>query len=251
MPMSGHSKWHNIRVKKTAADKARGKVYTRHARLIEIATRAGGADPDSNSSLRVAIDNAKADNVPNANIDRAIAKGSGEGKGEQMTEIVYAAYGPGSSAYLVECLTDNRNRTLANVKMIMDKNGGNFAESAAVMWMFERKGVVVTKKGTTHMSDDMELALIDLGAENIEVSDETIDVTTGPADWSKVRDYFKQRGGEIVTAGLKFVPSQKAEIKDAETARKVMRLMSALEEDDDVSEVHTNADISPETAAQL
>src|SRR3989344_5872361 len=142
--MSGHSKWHNIRVKKTAADAARGKVFTRHAKLIEIAAQRGG-DPTMNPSLRTAIDNAKADSVPNANIDRAIKKGTGELKGERMEEIVYAAMGPLGTAYLIECLTDNKNRTLSNVRMAISKNGGTFAESSSVLWMFARKGVVVAK----------------------------------------------------------------------------------------------------------
>ncbi len=249
--MSGHSKWHNIRVKKTAADSVRGKVYTRHARLIEIAARAGGGDPVMNASLRTAIDNAKADNVPNANIDRAIKKGTGELKGEQMAEITYAAYGPGSAAFLIECLTDNRNRTLTNVKMAIDKNGGHFAESASVMWMFERKGVVVATLPAGKNPEELELELIDFGAENFEVTDGTIEVATGASDWSQIRDFLKKNQCEIVTAGLKFVPTQKAEIKDVETAKKVMRFMEAIEEDDDVSEVHTNADIAADIVANL
>lgn len=249
--MSGHSKWHNIRVKKTAADKARGKIFTRHARLIEIAARAGGPDPATNSSLRVAIDNAKADSVPNANIERAVKKGSGELQGEQMAEVMYAAYGPGGAAFLIECLTDNRNRTLANVKMAIDKNGGHFAESGSVVWMFDRKGVVVAKKPANKTLEETELELIDFGADNIEEGDGTLDVTSDAASWTTIRDYFKGLGAEVVTAGLRFVPNQKAEVKDLATAQKVMKLMNALEEDDDVSEVHTNADISPEIAGQL
>lgn len=249
--MSGHSKWANIRVRKGAQDKARGKIFTRHARLIEIAARAGGPDPSSNSSLRVAIDNAKADSVPNANIERAVKKGTGELKGEQMAEDVYAAYGPGGAAFLIECLTDNKNRTLANVKMVIDKNGGHFAESASVMWMFERKGIVVAKKPEGKTLEDAELELIDFGAENIEEHDGQLEVTTDLAGWTTVRDYFKGLNAEVVTAGIKFVPTQKTEVKDLATAQKIMKLMAVIEEDDDVSEVHTNADISPEIAAQL
>ena len=241
--MSGHSKWHNIRVRKTAEDARRGKVYTRHARLVEMAAR-GGGDPVTNSALRVAIDNARADNVPNANIERAIKKGDGELKGEQMAEIVYAAYGPGGTAYLIECLTDNRNRTLSNVKFAISKHGGNFAESGSVQWMFERKGVVVGKKVPTSKVQDtseMELELIDFGAEDVSDAGDVIDVTTDATNWTKVRDFLKGNGYEIVTAGLKYIPTQKMEVKDAETARKVMNFMEAIEEDDDVCEVHTNA----------
>lgn len=238
--MSGHSKWHNIRVKKMASDARKGKVNTRHAKLIEIAAQRGG-DPTMNASLRTAIDNAKADNVPNANIERAIQKGTGELKGERMEEVVYAAMGPANTAYLVECLTDNKNRTLSNLKMVFGKNGGSFVESSSVAWMFERKGVV-TAKPATH-SDDLELELIDAGAQDIDASGETLDVTTDVASWAKVRDLLKAKGMEIVSAGLKYVPTQKAAVADAETAKKVMHLMEAIEEDDDVSEVHTNADL--------
>ena len=154
--MSGHSKWANIRVKKTAQDARRGKVFTRHARLIEIAARSGGGDPEMNATLRTAIDNAKIDSVPNANIERAIKKGTGELKGEgQMEELTYEAYGPGGAAFIIECLTDNRARTIANVRSIITRQGGRMAEANAVMWMFERRGLVVGRRawgavGTPH-----------------------------------------------------------------------------------------------------
>ena len=145
--MSGHSKWHSIKHKKSAADAARGKIFTRHAKLVEIAAREGGSgDPEQNAKLRTAIADAKAENVPNANIDRAIKKGTGELKGAAQTvSVIYEAYGPQGSAFIIECLTDNKNRTLANVKTILGKNGGRFAESGSVMWMFEQKGVVVAR----------------------------------------------------------------------------------------------------------
>lgn len=250
--MSGHSKWHNIRVKKTAQDAARGKIYTKHAKLIEIAAQRG-PDPATNASLRTAIDNAKADNVPNANIDRAIKKGSGQLAGAQMVEEMYAVMGPGNAALLIECLTDNKNRALTSVKTIASKNGGAFVESASVLWMFARKGIVVgTKAGMLPgETEELELELIDFGAEDVEVSGETLSVTTDLTNWTKVRDFLKGRGYAIQSAGLKYVPTQKAEIKDAETARKLMTLVDAMEADDDVSEVHTNADISEEIAAQM
>lgn len=252
--MSGHSKWHNIRVKKTAADAMRGKVYTRHAKLIEIAAQKGG-DADMNPSLRTAIDNAKADNVPNANIDRAIQKGTGALKGAMMEEITYAGYGPANTALVIECLTDNKNRTLTKLKVALSKNGGNFAESASVMWMFTRRGIVTARKEQLKMNneklDDLELQLIDVGAEEFEVDEDMITVTTGMTSWAKVRDFLKQNGFEIQSAGLKYVSTQKAVIKDVETAKKLMTLIEIIEEDDDVSEVHTNAEIGEEVAARL
>lgn len=263
--MSGHSKWHNIRVKKGAADAKRGKVFTRHAKLIEIVAQKGG-DPSMNPSLRTAIDNAKADSVPNANIERAIKKGSGELKGERMEEVVYAGYlpvrssggaeagGPGASvALLIECLTDNKNRTLSNMKVALTKNGGSFAESSSVLWMFERKGVVTAEDARDKKQDanDTELGLIDAGAEDIEIDDGIVTVTTDMTNWTKVRDYLKQNGFEVQSAGLKYMPTQKAAINDLVTAQKLMNLIDVIEEDDDVSEVHTNADISEEVMGQM
>ncbi len=244
--MSGHSKWHNIRVKKGAADAKRGKVFTRHAKLIEIAAQRGG-ELSMNPSLRTAVDNAKADSVPNANIERAIKKGSGELKGNKMEEIVYAAMGPGGTAFLIECLTDNTNRTLSNLKTAISKNGGSFADGGSVLWMFGRKGVVTAskpEKGTVKALEEMELELIDFGAEDINVDDDMLTVTTDMTNWSQVRDFLKTNGYSIDTAGLQYVPTQKTVVSDEETAGKVMHFMDVIEEDDDVSQVYTNAEIT-------
>ncbi len=240
--MSGHSKWHNIRVKKGAADAKRGKVFTRHAKLIEIAAQRGG-DASMNPSLRTAIDNAKADSVPNANIERAVKKGGGELKGEKMEEMVYAAMGPGGTAYLIECLTDNKNRTLSNLKTAVNKNGGNFAESSSVLWMFGHKGVVVAK-GPTASLEEIELELIDFGAEDIDADEDLLTVTTDMANWSQVRDFLKNNHYTIESAGLQYVASQKVVVKDEETAEKVMHFIDVIEEDDDVSQVFTNAELA-------
>jgi YebC/PmpR family DNA-binding regulatory protein len=252
--MSGHSKWANIRVRKGAQDAARGKIFTRHARLVEIAARAGGGDPSMNSALRTAIENAKADSVPNANIERAIKKGTGELKGEAMQEIVYEAYGPAGTAYIIECLSDNRNRTIANVKSIIGTHGGRLADQNAVSWMFARKGLVVGQKGSAAEGknvEELELELIDVGAEDISLDAGTLRVVTGPGDWPKIRDFLKSNGWEVLSAGLSYIPTQKVPVTDLGTAKKVAGFIEALEEDDDVSDVHTNADISVEVAAQL
>lgn len=244
--MSGHSKWANIRVRKGAQDAKRGKVYTKFARLIEIAAREGGGDPSANVRLRTLIDSAKSESVPNANIDRAIQKGTGALKGEAMQEVVYEAYGPGGAAFIIEGLTDNKNRTLTNVKTILDKNGGRFAGSGSVMWMFERKGVVIAGAAEGGAFPDaaalenLELELIDQGAEDFSASGEHLQVITDVSGWSKVRDFLKGKGMAIESAGLQFVPKQYADI-DAAGAQKVDALREKLEEDDDVSEVHTNA----------
>ncbi|MDO8469054.1 MAG: YebC/PmpR family DNA-binding transcriptional regulator [Candidatus Peribacter sp.] len=248
--MSGHSKWANIKVRKTAQDAKRGKIYTRHARLVEMAAR-GGPDPAMNPGLRTAIDNAKADGVPNANIDRAIKKGSGELKGEQMAIETYAAYGPGNVAMVIECLTDNKNRTLSSVRSILERRGGRWTESGSVLWMFQQKGVVIGKRPGLRESDELELQLIDAGAEDIEWSADTVEVVTTAAGWPKVRDVLKAQSCEVPTAGLKFIPTQKVAVTDLATAQHLMNLIEAIEEDEDVSEIHTNADIADEIAAQL
>ena len=248
--MSGHSKWASIKHKKGAADAKRGKIFTRHAKLIEIAAReGGGGESDMNPRLATAIENAKAENVPNANIDRAIKKGTGELKGEQTVAVTYEAYAPGGAAVIIECLTDNKNRTLSNVKSTIEKRGGKWAESGSVMWMFEKKGIVIGKGCPT--SEDTELALIDAGAEDIDSSDNLVEVKTDATSWPKVRDALKEAGYEVEEAGLKYVAKQEVDIADEETARKLMNFTDTIEEDEDVAEVHTNANISDEVAAQL
>jgi YebC/PmpR family DNA-binding regulatory protein len=237
--MSGHSKWHNIRVKKMATDAKRGKIYTRHARLIEIAARAGG-DPTSNTALRAAIDNAKAENVPNDNIDRAIKKGTGALKGEQMAEVTYEAYGSGGAAFIISCLTDNKNRTLSNVKLILGKNGGRFAESGSVAWMFERKGLIVASGIPSEKLEEIELELIDLGADDFSFEGGHLEVITAMPQWTVVRDALKSKGFTIESAGLSYIPKDHFSV-DAAVMERVMQLTDALEEDDDVSEVFTNA----------
>ncbi len=242
--MSGHSKWHNIKVRKMASDAKKGKAYTKFARLIEIAAREGGGDPVSNIRLRALIDAAKSESVPNANIDRAIKKGTGALKGEAMQEVTYEAYGPSGAAFIIECLTDNKNRTLGNVKLILSKNGGRFAQSGSVLWMFERKGVVAGRSEKLKMKseklEELELSLIDLGAEDFDVQEDYLQVTTDGTAWSGVRDFLKTQNFEIVSAGLQFIAKQTAPV-DSVTMQKLEALITALEEDDDVSEVHTNA----------
>lgn len=242
--MSGHSKWHNIRVKKMATDAKRGKAYTKYARLIEIAAREGGGDPVSNIRLRTLIDSAKAESVPNVNIDRAIKKGTGELKGDAMQEVIYEGYGPGGVAFIIECLTDNKNRTLSNVRLILSKHRGRFAESGSVLWMFERRGVIIAHSEKLKMNneklEELELQMIDRGAEDFEVSEGSIRTVSDGHTWTNIRDFLKEQGCEIESAGLRYIAKQTVPV-DAETLGKVHAISDALEEDDDVSEVHTNA----------
>ena len=235
--MSGHSKWHNIKVKKMATDAKRGKTYTKYARLIEIAAREGGGDLSSNVRLRTLVDSAKSESVPNANIDRAIKKGTGELKGDAMQEVVYEAYGPSGSAFILECLTDNKNRSLSNVKTILSKNGGHLAANGSVLWMFERKGAVVAK-GT--WSDALELEMIEQGADDIQQSEEHVRVLSDLHIWTAIRDFLTSKNFEIASAGLEYIAKQTAPV-DREAMTKIVALIDALDEDDDVSEVHTNA----------
>ncbi len=240
--MSGHSKWHNIRVRKTATDARKGKIYTKYARLIEIAAREGGGDPSANARLRTLIDSAKAESVPNANIDRAIQKGTGALKGDAMEEVMYEGYGPSGVALLIECLTDNRNRSLTAVKTALGKNGGRFAENGSVLWMFARKGVIVAQKGTVDASslEELELALIDHGAEDFEVLDDSIHITTEMSSLAQARAFLLSQGIVIDSAELQYIPKQTTPL-DSSALESLEHLIEVLEENDDVSEVHTNA----------
>jgi YebC/PmpR family DNA-binding regulatory protein len=247
--MSGHSKWSSIKHKKGAADAKRGKVFTKHAKLIEIAAREGSSgDLAMNAALKAAVDNAKAANVPNANIDRSIKKGTGELKGDITVGVTYEAYAPGGAALIVECLTDNKNRTLPNLRSIIEKRGGKMAESGSVMFMFTQKGVVMAEG---ELNDDLELALMDANVEDIESDDGIITVTGDISSWTKARDVLKVAGLDVQEAGMKYVPLQEAVIDNVESAQKLMDLIAAIEEDEDISDVHTNANISDEIASQL
>lgn len=247
--MSGHSKWSTIKHKKGAADAKRGKIFTKHAKLIEIAAReGGGSDLDMNSALKTAVDNAKTDNVPNNNIDRAIKKGTGELKGDATVGVTYECYAPGGTACIIECLTDNKNRTLANVKSTIEKRGGKWAESGSVMFMFDRKGVV---QAEGVLDEELELTLMDAGAEEIESGNGHIAVTSAAGDWPQVRDALKAANKTIQQAGLQYVAKQDVTIETLEDAQKVMGFIEAIEEDEDVSDVHSNVDIPEKIASQL
>jgi len=249
--MSGHSKWHSIKHKKGAADAKRGKIFTRHANLITIAARAGGGDPDMNPSLRLAIDNAKNDNVPNANIERAIKRGTGELKdAAEIVEMTYEGYGPGGTAVIVECLTDNKNRTLTNVRTIFNKQGGKLGESGSVSWMFERKGVI-TLKADGKNPDEVELTAIDAGAEDIEREDNIIQIYTSVKNLTIVTDNLKKTGFEPENAEIQMIPKQTVKIEDEATAKKVLNFMETLEDDPDVSNVSSNFDISDELMEKM
>jgi len=243
--MSGHSKWSTIKRQKGVKDAARGALFTRMGNAIAVAAK-GGADPDTNFALRLAIDKAKVSNMPSANIQRSIDRGSGKLGGAQIQEVMYEGYGPGGTAILVECATDNLNRTLPEVRLAFSKHGGNMAEKGAVAFQFARKGTIRVKAS----GDDFVLMALDAGAEDVqEEADESI-VYTDPKELAKVRDALKAAAVEIIEAELSFIPNNTVEVTDAATAGKIIRLMDALDALDDVSNTHVNFDIAEELLDQ-
>ena len=242
--MSGHSKWSTIKRQKGAKDAARGAVFTKLGNAIAIAARSG-TDPDTNFSLRLTIDRAKAANMPAANIQRSIDRVKDK-DAAQLTEVMYEGYGPGGVAVLVECATDNINRTYPEVKLAFSKHGGNIAEKGAVAFQFDRKGMIrVNQSG-----DELMLAALDAGAEDvIEEAGESV-IYTEPKELAKVRDNLNNNGINISEAELTFVPNTTIEIIDPSTAGKIMRMMDALEDNPDVANTHVNFDIADEILEQ-
>ncbi|MBN1494308.1 YebC/PmpR family DNA-binding transcriptional regulator [Candidatus Peregrinibacteria bacterium] len=244
--MSGHSKWHSIKHKKGAIDAKRGKIFTMHAKLIAVAARAGGGDPLTNASLRTAIDNARADNVPNANIERSIKSGTGELKDQAaFSESMYEGFGPEGIAVYIQTISDNKNRTVASLKNILSKNGGNMAGAGSVSWMFHQKGLIHLKVDPSKR-DDLELAAIDAGAEDVKSEGESVEVYTNVKELNTVKAKLEQAGFSVEKADMSFIPEKEVKIESEEAAKKVLNLIEALEEDDDVNNVYANFDIPEE-----
>ncbi len=235
--MSGHSKWSTIKREKGAKDAARGAVFTKLGNAIALAAR-GGTDPETNFTLRLAIDKAKAANMPHANIQRAIDRIKDKGAAE-LQEVLYEGYGPGGVAILVEVATDNINRTYPEVRLAFSKHGGNIAEKGAVVFQFARKGLIIVRA----TGDEFMLEALDAGADDVQEDGEVSEVYTVDTELARVRDGLKARGFEITEAGLTYVPSSTVEITERDTAGKIMRLMDALEAIDDVTNTHVNFDI--------
>lgn len=248
--MSGHSKWHSIKHKKGAADAKRGKIFTKHAKLIYIVARDGGADPDMNPGLRTAIANAKADNVPNANIDKALKKASGDKGGEQMEEVMYEGFGQVGTMMYVQVITDNKNRSYTNVKIAFTKNGGNMGAAGSVGYMFDRKGVILAKAGSLD-KDEAELMAIDAGAEDISLDGDEFEIITSASELMKVRETLIELGFEVEKAEISYLAKDPVKIAGVEEARKVLKLMEALEDDEDVSNVYSNFDIPEDVLESL
>ncbi|MCA1553063.1 MAG: YebC/PmpR family DNA-binding transcriptional regulator [Chloroflexi bacterium] len=247
--MSGHSKWATIKRKKGAADTKRGQVFTKIGRELTMAARAGGGDPDGNISLRLIVAKARANNMPKENIERAIKRGTGELEGATLEEAMYEAYGPHGSALMIKALTDNRNRTVAELRATLSRHGGRMAEAGSVAWMFDHKGVIaVEAKGKD--PDELALEMIDLGADDVKVEDGTLEVYTVPADLHKVQQALEHKKIAYESAELEMVPKTPLELAPAEAAATV-KLVEILEEIDDVQQVYTNVDITDEAMEQL
>jgi YebC/PmpR family DNA-binding regulatory protein len=239
--MAGHSKWAGIKHKKAIVDSRRGKLFTKLARAITVAAKEGGGDPDTNARLGLAVQKAKDASMPKDNIERAIAKGTGEGGDtEALEDVLYEGYGPGGVALLVEAVTDNRNRTASEVRHLLAKNGGNLGEPGSVAYLFDKKGLVVVD-GERYSEDDLMVA-IDAGAEDIGMDDDVYEILCDPSDLTAVRAALDAAGIEVETAEVSQLPKVRVPL-DEDTATKLMRLIDALEDQDDVDTVHANFDV--------
>jgi YebC/PmpR family DNA-binding regulatory protein len=240
--MSGHSKWSTIKRKKAAVDAKRGKIFTKLIKEITIATREGGSDPNGNPRLRLAIDNAKSANMPMDNIERAIKKASGELEGVSYSELNYEGYGPSGVALFIECVTDNKNRTVAEVRHLLSKYGGSLGETGSVAWMFDRKGVITfPAQGKTE--DDIFEIIMETGADDLALEDDYFEVTTSIENFEPTRKALVEAGLAIENASLQWIAKNTVEIS-GEAAEKLEKLIDALEDNDDVQNVFTNADFA-------
>ncbi len=248
--MSGHSKWATTKHKKAVIDAKRGKMFAKLIKNIEVAARVGGGDPNGNPTLWDAIQKAKKSSVPNDNIERARKRGAGEeAGGADWQNITYEGYGPNGVAVLIECLTDNRNRAAGEVRVAMTRNGGNMADPGSVAYLFSRKGVVILEKSGLS-EDDVLLAVLEAGAEEVNDLGDSFEVVCEPGDLVAVRTALREAGIDYDSADASFQPSVTVPV-DADGARKVFRLVDALEDSDDVQDVYTNIDVPDEVAAEL
>jgi YebC/PmpR family DNA-binding regulatory protein len=247
--MSGHSKWASIKHKKAVVDQRRGAQFTKLARAIQVAAREGGGDIEGNAALALAVQKAKDASMPKDNIERAIAKGTGEGTDvDALESVLYEAYGPGGVAILIEAVTDNRNRTGADVRHLLGKHGGTLGEPGSVSYLFDKKGVVVVDAGR-YGEDDLMVA-IDAGAEDISVDDDVFEIVTEPADLSAVRAALDEAGIAIESAEIAQLPKSRVPVEE-EQAAKLMRLIETLEENDDVNAVHANFDVDADVLERV
>jgi YebC/PmpR family DNA-binding regulatory protein len=239
--MSGHSKWHSIKHKKGATDAKRGKLFTKFIKEITVAARTGGGDPDANARLRKAILDAKAGNMPNDTIDRAVRRGTGAEEGVNYEEITYEGYGPGGVALLIESVTDNRNRTVAEIRHMFSKNGGNLGEAGSVGWLFEKKGYIVVEK-TAKPEDELFEIAIEAGADDLREDGDNFEIITSPENFENVQTAIKSAGIEPQMAEVSMVPQTYVKLEGS-SAQQMLRLMETIEDHDDVQKVYANFDI--------
>jgi len=247
--MSGHSKWSTIKHKKAAEDAKRGKVFTKLIREISIAARSGGGDPHSNPRLRTAVRNAQAANMPKDNIERAIKKGTGELPGVSYEETTFEGYGPGGAAVYVRVLTDNRNRTTAEIRHAFTRYNGNLGESGCVAWMFDRKGLITLDAEGVDEEKLMTVAL-DAGAEDVNIEDDTVEIQTAPTDLDKVKEALEKAGHKTRVAEISMLPKNTVRLEGS-NARTMLKLMEALEDNDDVQNVYSNFDVPEEIMQEV
>ncbi len=247
--MSGHSKWSSIKRKKGVTDAKRGQLFTKLGRELSVAARGGGPNPDENSALRLAIERARQNNMPKDNIQRAIDRATNAGDGAQLEEIRYEAYGPGGAAILIDSLTDNRNRAVSDVRAALTRAGANMAGSGAVAWIFEQKGVIGVDLEAGVDADEVALAAIDGGAEDVEVEPDLVEVITAPNDLEQARSSVESAGVSVAFAEVVMRPTNTVEV-DVSQARSLLRLIDALEDLDDVQRVFTNADFPDAVLAE-
>jgi YebC/PmpR family DNA-binding regulatory protein len=247
--MSGHNKWSSIKRKKGVADTKRGQIFTKIGRELTMAARSGGGDPDGNVTLRLTIAKARAANMPKENIERSVKRGTGELEGPAMEDMTYEAYGPHGSAIMVQALTDNRNRTVAELRATLSRHNGRMGETGSVAWMFDHKGVIEVKAEGKD-PDELALELIDLGADDVIVDQQTIEVYTAPGDMSKVQQALNEKHIPYESAEVQWIPKNPLELPPADAAT-TMRLIEILEEIEDVQNVYTNVDITDEALAQM
>jgi len=246
--MSGHNKWSTIKHKKGAADAKRGKIFTKIIKELTVASKMGGPDPDANPRLRTAIDKAKSENMPKDNIERAIKKGSGGLEGVNYEETTYEGYGPGGVAVLVEVMTDNRNRTVSDVRSIFSKCNGNMGEAGCVAWLFDKKGLIVYPKSTDF--DALFEAALEAGADDVTDEEGQIEVVTDPSAFIEVREALEKAGFKHESAEVTMIPQTMVKL-DGKQAESMLKLMDRLEDNDDVQNVYANFDISDEEMEKM
>jgi YebC/PmpR family DNA-binding regulatory protein len=244
--MSGHSKWATTKHQKAAKDKVRGKLFAKLIRQVEVAAREGGGDMTANATLRTMYDKAREASVPLDTIERAIKRGTGELEGVTYEAVTYEGYASNGVAVIAECLTDNRNRTTSEVKNIFTRNGGSLAEPGAVAWQFHRKGMIIVDKTSGADEDELMMAALEAGAEDVADQGDTWDITTAPTDFIKVRDSLSEAGVAMASADLTMIATTAVPLSTEADARKVLRVLDALEDHDDVQNVYANFDIPDE-----